>query len=607
VSRSRRNRGSQTSHQQTWRRIDLHIHTPGSKDYQETDKTYLDILKKAESEKLDIIAFTDHNTVAGYAAMRQEISDLERWQESGRATNEEKQRLSEYHRLLEKILVLPGFELTATFGFHVLAIYDPGTTVRMLEHVLLELNVPLESLERGETEVGATVDVLTAYRIMAESGALVIGAHANSTNGVAMMRLGFGGQTRISYTQDPHLHALEVTDLESTRRRTTATFFNGSKPEYPRRMHCIQGSDSHRITGSGKDLGVGERPTEVQLSEVSFQALVELFQSTDFARTRPYRREASPYDHVAAARRQGPSIVQSFQEGMTRRGGRMHAILRDVVAFANTNGGTIYVGISPNRKVPPKGVENVEASVEELRSEISRLVSPPIKPSLSVLETENKPVIRVVVPKGTDQPYVLEGSNIYVRQEAETSLALRDEIIALISRALSVKPTPQAAPAAQPKARPEPARESRPAKGPSRRSTGEPAAPAPQPRTPPASAPVGQVDAPRTGVEIVASEDRDGTLYHTMRDLRDGGQVHNVTRTSARRLWRYAIALKEKKTFDQQKVTWKGERGMWHKYLRAGRSHYDLVEKAPSGEMRVFYGVTEEGIHGPWRDVVGIS
>ncbi len=79
-----------------------------------------------------------------------------------------------------------------------------------------------------------------------------------------MFGLSFGGQTRIAYTQDPNLHALEVTDLESsTRRRTTASFFNGSKPQYPRRMHCIQGSDAHRISGEGKNLGVGERATEV--------------------------------------------------------------------------------------------------------------------------------------------------------------------------------------------------------------------------------------------------------------------------------------------------------------------------------------------------------
>ena len=60
-----------------WRRVDLHIHTPASSDYQEPNITYLDILRQAEVRGLDAIAFTDHNTISGYAAMRLEIDELE--------------------------------------------------------------------------------------------------------------------------------------------------------------------------------------------------------------------------------------------------------------------------------------------------------------------------------------------------------------------------------------------------------------------------------------------------------------------------------------------------------------------------------------------------
>jgi hypothetical protein len=572
-----------------WRRVDLHLHTPGSNDYLDADATYLDLLRRAEEVGLDIVAFTDHNTVAGYAAMTQEISDLERWETSGRLRAEEKARLEEYRRLQDKVLVLPGFELTATFGFHVLAIFDPSVPVRTLEHVLLRLNVPLESLDVGATEVGPTTDVLTAYRVMAEAGALVIAAHANTNNGVAMFGFEFGGQTKIAYTQDPNLHALEVTDMESSKRRTTASFFNGSKPQYPRRMHCIQGSDSHSLRGQAGShgFGIGERATEVLLPEVSFEALKELFLGNDFARTRPYRRSAEPFDHVTAARQLGPTIVQSFHEQMTQRAGRLHAILRDVVAFANTNGGTIYIGVSPNPKAPVKGVEDADEAMKTLRSEIQRLVTPPIEVSLSVINSGGKNILRAIVPKGTDLPYVLEGSKIFLREEGESSLAMRDEITALIKRTLGGKaheaPRPEPQPTPRAAVQPEAA----------------PAAEAPAP--PPAS------DCPRVGVEITESVERKGVIYHTMRDLRDGGEVHNVSRVSARRLWRYAIALHEKHTFQEDKVTWVGDLGLWHKYLRAGRVHYDLVRREPGGQVHIYYGVTEDGIHGPWKAVVGME
>ena len=274
----------------TWRRVDLHIHTPASFDYQQPATTMLDILQRAEERGLDVIALTDHNSVRGYADLWREIEDLELLEYLGRLQPHEAERLAEFRRLLAKILVLPGFEFTAQFGFHILAIFPEGTTVRLMEHLLLLLGVPEDRF--GSGEVGATTDVLRAYEILADHGALVIGAHVNSTHGIAMQGLRFGGQTKIAYTQDPHLHALEVTDLlPSTSRRSTARFFSGAKSEYPRRMHCIQGSDAHRLERDAdreSNLGVGDRPTELLLPEVSFAALKTLFASTEFDRTRPF-------------------------------------------------------------------------------------------------------------------------------------------------------------------------------------------------------------------------------------------------------------------------------------------------------------------------------
>ena len=53
----------------------------------------------------------------------------------------EKIRLAEYRRLLDKVLLLPGFEFTATFGFHIIGVFSPETPMRDLEHLLLSLNV----------------------------------------------------------------------------------------------------------------------------------------------------------------------------------------------------------------------------------------------------------------------------------------------------------------------------------------------------------------------------------------------------------------------------------------------------------------------------------
>ena len=337
--------------------------------------------------------------------------------------------------------MLPGFEFTATFGFHILAIFPEGTAIRMLEHLLLELNVPDDKLDLGSGEVGATTDVLRAYEIMSDAGALVIPAHVNSTHGVAMQNLPFGGQSNIAFTQSPFIVALEATDLELTSRRSTAKFFNGSKPEYARRMHIIQGSDAHRIEprpNRETNLGVGDRMTEVQISEVSFRGLAELFHSDYFNHVRPYRPSHDPYDFIRTARSEGDTIVQAFHEQPPARRGRLSPLVRDAVALANVNGGTIFVGLSANPKDAVVGLENAQEQVEIVAEDIARHIVPPLQVALDLASSDNKQVLVITVPSGADKPYAVAPGTIYVRQEGESATAMRDEIVQLVRAGVAV-------------------------------------------------------------------------------------------------------------------------------------------------------------------------
>ena len=86
-----------------------------------------------------------------------------------------------------------------------------------------------------------------------------------------------------------------------------------------------------------------------------------------------------------------------------------------------------------------------------------------------------------------------------------------------------------------------------------------------------------------------------------MKDLRNGNVVHNVTRSSARKLWRYAITEHESNPVQADKVQWQGDLGVWKSSRRAGKERYDLVQRMPDGQIHVYYGVTEDGIDGAWR------
>lgn len=578
-----------------WYRVDLHLHTPASIDYKDKSANYIDILRRAEFRGIDIIAFTDHNSVGGYAAMLKEIERLEFLDNSGRALADEMRLLAEYRRLLDKVLVLPGFEFTATFGFHILGIFPPETSVRYIEHLLLSLNVPPDVLETGDPAAGATADVLEAYSVIEEAGGLAIAAHANAAHGVAMRGLSFGGQTRIAYTQDKHLHALELTDLHRKGRGSTQRFFNGTKAEYPRRMHCIQGSDAHALDtfkeGKNTRYGVGERVTEMLLAERSFDAIKEMLSGTDFSRHRPYNPDHQPYDYILASREEGESLVQSFHESMERQGGKLHAIVADVCAFANTNGGTIYVGLSPNKNKDPKGVSAVGDAVRVLENEIAHLLTPALNIEIDVQEVQAKSIIRILVPYGEDRPYAISDNKIYLRDEAETNLAVRDEIVSLARQGMVLSGS-----------------ESEPITEVTRTdiiriSGGGASIPDAVLPDEPANEYEG-THPPRSGVEISDVENRGGTVYYTMRDMRNGSKVSNVTRSSARRLWHYAIKQHEGNPVKPNRVEWVGDIGVWRRYTKAGSTRYDLAQR-DGDTIRVFYGVTENGMHGQWMQFLG--
>uniref|UniRef100_A0A540VIY4 Transcriptional regulator n=2 Tax=Litorilinea aerophila TaxID=1204385 RepID=A0A540VIY4_9CHLR len=561
-------------------------------------------MRAVAARGIEIAAITDHNTVAGIAAIRREVEWLTRLEATNRLTDEERERLREWRELADKVLVLPGFEFTATFGFHILGIFPPETSVRQLEHILLTLNVPADKLDEGSTETGASTDVLTAYKVIREAGGLVIAAHANSTHGVAMRNFPFGGQTKIAYTQDANLDALEVTDLDK-RYRSTARFFNGSKNEYPRRMHCIQGSDAHRITADPKNpkrLGIGDRMTEFLLDSPTFESLQAVLRSKQFDRTRPVRPKDNPFDPIVAAREEGPSLVQSFHESASQRGGRLTAILSDICAFANTMGGTIYIGASP-RKGKPSGLAKPAEVQQQIQEALEARLTPPLEVKFEVVQSQGAKVLRIQVPKGPDRPYCLDDFKFYVRDESETSLAVRDEIVALIREAVS----PSSADQRERSSKGRDQRRERSGQeqrnqaaasqnGSSNTATGSNGS---DPASVDETSSEDAFYLPQIGVEIVETVERNGKKYHSIHDLRNGHIIKNVTRKGARKLWNYAIQCHEDRPVDPQAVKWHGDIGLIKCEKRAGKLRYDLALRE-NGHLRVFYGVTEDGMEGRW-------
>jgi hypothetical protein len=105
---------------------------------------------------------------------------------------------------------------------------------------------------------------------------------------------------------------------------------------------------------------------------------------------------------------------------------------------------------------------------------------------------------------------------------------------------------------------------------------------------------------------VVSVEERHQGQYYTVRDLRNGNVVKNVTQKSARRLWHYAITRFAKISSDPaiETITWQGDLGLIRSYKQGKSKRYDLIQR-DNGEYYYYFGVTDDGIHGPWKTLVG--
>ena len=96
-------------------------------------------------------------------------------------------------------------------------------------------------------------------------------------------------------------------------------------------------------------------------------------------------------------------------------------IKKEIIAFTNCNGGTVYIGVADNGNI--LGVENAD----ECALQISNMVRDAIKPDVTMfihyetLNCDGREVVAVNVQRGTNRPYYLakkglRPEGVYVRQ-----------------------------------------------------------------------------------------------------------------------------------------------------------------------------------------------
>ncbi len=111
--------------------------------------------------------------------------------------------------------------------------------------------------------------------------------------------------------------------------------------------------------------------------------------------------------------REGPNT--EFKELDREKGTLPSSVPKEIVAFANTEGGELYIGIQDDGSVV--GVGDCDATMRRLSSVANDTILPGIMPFVKIfpVEMDGKEVVKAVVSVGTERPYYLKKEGLTPR------------------------------------------------------------------------------------------------------------------------------------------------------------------------------------------------
>ena len=110
---------------------------------------------------------------------------------------------------------------------------------------------------------------------------------------------------------------------------------------------------------------------------------------------------------------------------------------KEIVAFANTNGGTIYMGVQDNGEII--GLDNADFVMQQISNSLRDSIRPDISmfTNIELLQENNKYFVKLAVSQGTKKPYYLSDkglkpTGVYVRSGTTSAPASEDAIRMMI-------------------------------------------------------------------------------------------------------------------------------------------------------------------------------
>ena len=273
----------------SFKKLDLHIHTPKSNCFKGTC-TPEEVVDTAIEKGLAGIAVTDHNS----AEWIDEVIDAAKG---------------------KPLVVFPGVEVTCTGGrksIHIIGLFDVDKRAEDVKVLLNVLGITSGYGKEGALTDKPPIDVIDEIHKL--DGIAVL-AHANSDNGVLS---DMSGKPRKRVIQHSRLLAVEATDFSHDEKKKkgkrVVDLLNGNDPTYQRKLAVYQASDNLCSDGSGQHCleAIGSRFSYFKLEQINLQGLRQCFIDPDVRIRRDCEWRSFTYPHIKSVR-----ITSGFLDGQT--------------------------------------------------------------------------------------------------------------------------------------------------------------------------------------------------------------------------------------------------------------------------------------------------
>lgn len=104
----------------------------------------------------------------------------------------------------------------------------------------------------------------------------------------------------------------------------------------------------------------------------------------------------------------------------------------EICAFANSDGGKLYIGISDSGDMEGISKEDVNRLNQWISSTSSSKIAPPLFVKTEILICDNRRILIIHVPKGSNKPYAVNTTEFWVKSGADKRRATREELLRLM-------------------------------------------------------------------------------------------------------------------------------------------------------------------------------